>query len=69
VELGPEKGFLGADSEGEDIIHPLEPREYRIEGKKRYMNVGRHPGLPNWREKTLQGIKGAMVALADRRFM
>jgi len=30
VEVCPEKGFLGGDVEGKDIIHYPEPREYRV---------------------------------------
>ena len=69
VEGGAEKRFVGGDVERENIIHPLEPGEHRIIGKKRHMHVGRHPRLPNWGKEGLKTIKGRKVSLIDRRFL
>jgi len=69
VKVGPEKRFLGGDVEGEDVIHTLEFREYRIGGKKRHMNVGCHPWLPNRGQNGLKAIEGGKVRLAHRRFL
>jgi len=69
VKVGPEKRFLGRDVEGEDVIHPLEFWEYRIRGKKRYMHVGCHPGLPDRGEEGLKAIEGGKVSLAHGRFL
>jgi len=51
MKVGPEERLLGGDVEGEDTIHPLEPWEHRVQRKKRYVNIGRHTGLPNTGEK------------------
>jgi len=69
VKAGPEKRYLGGDIEGKDLIHAFEPWEDRKGGKKRHMNIGRHPGLPNQRKERLKAVKGGKVSLADRRLL
>ena len=69
MKAGPEKGFLGGDIEGKDVIHPFERWEDRIGGMKRQMNIGRHTGLPNRGKKRLEAVKGGKVSLADRRLL
>jgi len=34
VKVGPEERLLGGDVEVKDVIHPLEPWEHRVRGKK-----------------------------------
>jgi len=66
VEGGAKNRLIGGDVEGQNIVHPLKPREHRVIGKKRHMNVGCHAWLPNRREKGLETIKGGKVSLVDR---
>ena len=69
VEGGAKKRFIGGDVERKNIVHPLEPGEHRVTGKKRHMNVGRHTWLPNRGEEGLETIKGGKVSLVDRRIL
>jgi len=66
VECGAKKRFAGGDVERENVIHPLEPGEYGVIGKKRHMNVGRHTWLPNCGKEGFETIKGRKVSLVDR---
>ena len=66
VEGGAKKRLVGGDVERENVIHPLEPGEHRVIGKKRHMNVGCHTWLPNWGKEGLETIKGRKVSLVDR---
>ena len=63
---GAKKRSIGGDVEGKDIVHPLKPREHRVVGKKRHMNVGSHTWLPNRGKEGLETIKGGKVSLVDR---
>jgi len=69
VKIGLEKRFQGGDIEGKAVVHPFEPLEYRIEGKKRPMNIGRHSRGSNRRKKGLKGVAGGKVSLADMRLL
>jgi len=69
VEGGAKKGLAGGDVERENIIHPFEPGEHRVVGKKRHMNVGCHSWLPNWGKEGLETVKGGKVSLIDRWFL
>jgi len=66
VEGSAKKRFVGGDVERENIIHPLEPGEHRVVGKKRHMNVGCQTWLPDRGKKGLETIKGRKVSLVDR---
>jgi len=66
VEGGAKKRLVGGDVERENILHPLEPGEHRVVGKKRHMKVGCHSWLPDWGKEGLETIKGRKVSLVDR---
>jgi len=69
VKIGPTKRFLGGDIEGKDVVDPFEPWEYRIGGKERHVNIGRHTGLPNRGKECLKVVEEGKVSLADRRLL
>ena len=66
MEGGAKKRFVGGDIEGENIVHPFEPGEHRVIGKKRHMKVGSHSWLPSRRKERLETIKGRKVSLVYR---
>jgi len=69
VEGGAKKRLIRGDVERKNIVHPFEPGEHRVIGKKRHMNVGCHPWLPNRGKEGLETIKGGKVSLVDRRIL
>jgi len=69
VKSGAEARITGGDVEGENVVHPLEPGEHCVIGKKRHMNVCCHSWLPNRGKKGLKTIKGRKVSLVDRRVL
>jgi len=66
VEGDGKERLIGGDVKGENTVHPLKPREHRVIGKKRHMNVGCHLWLPNLGKEGLETIKGRKVSLVDR---
>jgi len=69
VEVGVKERLVGGDVEGEDIVHPFEPGEPRIVGKKGHMNVGSHAWLPKRGKKGHKTIKRRKVSLVDTRIL
>ena len=66
VKGGAKEGLVGGDVEGENMVHPLEPGEHRVVGKKRHINIGSHAWRLSWGNEGLETIEGRKVSLVDR---
>ena len=69
MEAQAKHGFLGGDVERHEVDPFCESWQHRKTSNERTMNVGSHPGLPDWWKKRHKAIKGRKAGLTNRRVL